>query len=79
MFRRLLFGFALIFLAVPASVQESLLDVVLTRDKLPRDAEIKHVKELNDPKFTYAILNVPPTIARAKQVLPNVKTLLLAA
>src|SRR3984893_17892995 len=42
-----------------------------------KDAGIKHVKELNDPKYTYAILNVPPAIARAKQVLPNAKHLLL--
>ena len=42
-----------------------------------KDAEIKTVQELNDPKFTYAILNVPPAIERAKQVLPNVKQLLL--
>jgi polar amino acid transport system substrate-binding protein len=42
-----------------------------------KDAGIKTVKELNDPKFTYAILNVPPAIERAKQVLPNVKQLLL--
>src|SRR5215468_9109281 len=42
-----------------------------------RDAEIKHVKELNDSKFTYAVLNVPPAIARAKLVLPQVKQLLL--
>jgi polar amino acid transport system substrate-binding protein len=42
-----------------------------------KDAGIKAVKELNDPKFTYAILNVPPAIERAKQVLPNVKQLLL--
>ena len=167
---RLLFGLALVFLAVPASAEESLLDVVLKRDKLivatystspplayvdddgklvgfeidmaheiakdllgdpnkvefvvlqsdgrfpaalsgkidfglcsttitgdravriaftrpyldtggsviaRKDAGIKTVKELNDPKFTYAILNVPPAIERAKQVLPNVKQLLL--
>ena len=42
-----------------------------------KDAGIKSVQELNDPKFTYAILNVPPAIARAKQVLPQVKQLLL--
>jgi polar amino acid transport system substrate-binding protein len=42
-----------------------------------KDAGIKTIQELNDPKFTYAILNVPPAIERAKQVLPNVKTLLL--
>jgi polar amino acid transport system substrate-binding protein len=42
-----------------------------------KDAGIKTVQELNDPKFTYAILNVPPAIARAKLVLPNVKQLLL--
>ena len=34
MLRRLLLGFALIVLAAPASTQESLLDVVLKRDKL---------------------------------------------
>ena len=42
-----------------------------------KDAGIKTIKELNDSKFTYAILNVPPAIERAKQVLPNVKQLLL--
>src|ERR1700757_125115 len=170
MLRRLLLGLALIFLAAPASAQESLLDVVLKRDKLivatystspplayvddngklvgfeidmaheiakdllgdpekvefvvvqsdgrfpaalsgkvdfglcsttifpdravriaftrpyldtggsiiaRKDAGIKTVQALNDPKFTYAILNVPPAIERAKEVLPNVKQLLL--
>ena len=170
MFGRLLFGFALVLATVPASAQESLLDVVLKRDKLivatystspplayiddngrlvgfeidmaheiakdllgdsekvelvvvqsdgrfpaalsgkvdfglcsttifpdravriaftrpyldtggsviaRKDAGIKHVLELNDPKFTYAILNVPPAIQRAKERLPNVKLLLL--
>ncbi len=42
-----------------------------------KDASIKTIQELNDPKYTYAILNVPPAIARAKQLLPNVKQLLL--
>jgi len=42
-----------------------------------KDAKIKTIQELNDPKYTYAILNVPPAIDRAKQVLPNVKQLLL--
>jgi polar amino acid transport system substrate-binding protein len=42
-----------------------------------KDAGIKTLQELNDPKYTYAILNVPPAIDRAKQVLPKVKTLLL--
>jgi polar amino acid transport system substrate-binding protein len=42
-----------------------------------RDAGIKTVQELNNSKYTYAILNVPPAIARAKQVLPNVTQLLL--
>jgi polar amino acid transport system substrate-binding protein len=42
-----------------------------------KDAGIKTIQELNDPKYTYAILNVPPAIDRAKQVLPKVKTLLL--
>ncbi len=42
-----------------------------------KDAGIKTVQALNDPEFTYAILNVPPAIERAKQVLPNVKQLLL--
>ena len=170
MFGRFLFGFALVLLTVPASAQESLLDVVLKRDKLivatystspplafvddagtlvgfeidmareiakdllgdpnkvefvvvqsdgrfpaalsgkidfglcsttitpdravriaftrpyldtggsviaRKDAGIKTVKELNDPKYTYAILNVPPAIARAKQVMPEAKLLLL--
>ena len=170
MFRRLLMGLALAFLTVPASAQESLLDVVLKRDKLivatystspplafvddagtlvgfeidmareiakdllgdpskvefvvvqsdgrfpaalsgkidfglcsttitpdravriaftrpyldtggsviaRKDAGIKTVQELNDPKYTYAILNVPPAIARAKQVMPEAKLLLL--
>jgi polar amino acid transport system substrate-binding protein len=42
-----------------------------------RDAGIKTIQELNNPKYTYAILNVPPAIARAKQVMPNVQQLLL--
>jgi polar amino acid transport system substrate-binding protein len=42
-----------------------------------KDAKIKSIQELNDPKFTYAILNVPPAIERAKQLLPKAKTLLL--
>jgi polar amino acid transport system substrate-binding protein len=42
-----------------------------------KDAKIKTIQELNDPRFTYAILNVPPAIERAKLVLPNVKQLLL--
>jgi polar amino acid transport system substrate-binding protein len=42
-----------------------------------RDAGIKTIQELNNSKFTYAILNVPPAIARAKQVMPNVQQLLL--
>ena len=42
-----------------------------------RDAGIKTIQELNNAKYTYAILNVPPAIARAKLVLPNVQQLLL--
>lgn len=42
-----------------------------------KDANIKSIQELNDPKFTYAILNVPPAIERAKQLLPKAKLLLL--
>lgn len=42
-----------------------------------KDAGIKTIQELNNPKYTYAILNVPPAIARAKELLPNVKQLLL--
>jgi polar amino acid transport system substrate-binding protein len=42
-----------------------------------KDAHISKLLELNDPKFTYAILNVPPAIARAKQVMPKVQRLLL--
>lgn len=42
-----------------------------------KDAHITKIQELNDPKYTYAILNVPPAIERTKRVLPNVKQLLL--
>ncbi|HME23670.1 MAG TPA: transporter substrate-binding domain-containing protein [Acetobacteraceae bacterium] len=42
-----------------------------------KDAGIKTIKELNDPKYTFATLNVPPAIERAKQMMPNVKLLLL--
>jgi polar amino acid transport system substrate-binding protein len=42
-----------------------------------KDAGVKSIQELNDPKYTYAILNVPPAIERAKQLLPNGKYLLL--
>jgi polar amino acid transport system substrate-binding protein len=42
-----------------------------------KDAHIGKIQELNDPKYTYAILNVPPAIERTKRVLPNVKQLLL--
>ena len=36
-----------------------------------KDANVTKVAQLNDPKFTYAILNVPPAIARTKEVLPK--------
>jgi polar amino acid transport system substrate-binding protein len=42
-----------------------------------KDANIHKIMELNDPKYTWAILNVPPSIERLKLVLPNVKQLLL--
>jgi polar amino acid transport system substrate-binding protein len=42
-----------------------------------KDANISKLLDLNDPKFTYAILNVPPAIARTKAVLPKVTQLLL--
>ncbi len=42
-----------------------------------KDAKIRTIQELDDPKFTYAILNVPPAIERAKLELPKAKTLLL--
>lgn len=42
-----------------------------------KDAGIKTLQEMNDPKYTYAILNVPPAIERAKQLLPKAKLLLL--
>lgn len=42
-----------------------------------KDAGITTLQQLNDAKFTYAILNVPPAIARTKMVMPNVKMLLL--
>ena len=170
MFRRVLFSLGLVFLAVPASAEESLLDVVLKRDKLivgtystspplayvddkgdlvgfeidlahqlakdllgdenklelvvmqsdgrfpavlsgkidcgmcsttitpdravriaftqpyidsggtvlaRKDANISNLAQLNDPKFSYAILNVPPAIERAKMVIPKVKMVLL--
>lgn len=47
--------------------------VILAR----KDANVHKIMELNDPKYTYAILNVPPAIARTKAVLPNIKQLLL--
>lgn len=42
-----------------------------------KDAKISKLSDLNDPKFTYAILNVPPAIQRAKEVMPKVTQLLL--
>ncbi len=42
-----------------------------------RDTNITKVTQLNDPKYSYAILNVPPAIERTKRVLPNVTQLLL--
>ena len=42
-----------------------------------KDANITKIAQLNDPKYTYAILNVPPAIARTKEVLPKVTQLLL--
>jgi polar amino acid transport system substrate-binding protein len=42
-----------------------------------KDAGVKAIQELNDPKYTYAILNVPPAIERANLLLPNAKHLLL--
>jgi polar amino acid transport system substrate-binding protein len=42
-----------------------------------KDAGIKTLADLNNPKFSYATLNVPPSIARTKEVLPKVTQLLL--
>jgi polar amino acid transport system substrate-binding protein len=42
-----------------------------------KDANITKIAQLNDPKYTYAILNVPPAIARTKEVLPKIQQLLL--
>ena len=42
-----------------------------------KDAGITKVTELNSDKYTYAILNVPPAIERAKRGIPNAKLLLL--
>jgi polar amino acid transport system substrate-binding protein len=42
-----------------------------------KDAGITKVMDLNNEKYTYAILNVPPAIERAKQSIPNAKLLLL--
>jgi polar amino acid transport system substrate-binding protein len=36
-----------------------------------RDANITNIQQLNDPQYTYAVLNVPTAIARTKMVLPN--------
>lgn len=42
-----------------------------------KDAHISKVQQLNDSKFSYAILNVPPAIQRTKEVLPKVRQVLL--
>jgi polar amino acid transport system substrate-binding protein len=42
-----------------------------------KDAGIKTLADLDNSKFAYAILNVPPAIARTKEVMPNVRQLLL--
>ena len=42
-----------------------------------KDANVTKITQLNDPKYTYAILNVPPAIARTKEVLPKIQQLLL--
>ena len=42
-----------------------------------KDANITKVMDLNSDKYTYAILNVPPAIERAKRGIPNAKLLLL--
>jgi len=42
-----------------------------------RDSNVTKVGQLNDPKYSYAILNVPPAIERTKRMLPNVTQLLL--
>ncbi len=42
-----------------------------------KDAGITKVMDLNSDKYTYAILNVPPAIERAKRGIPNAKLLLL--
>jgi polar amino acid transport system substrate-binding protein len=42
-----------------------------------KDAGITKVMDLNSEKYTYAILNVPPAIERAKRGIPNAKLLLL--
>jgi len=48
-------------------------DTVLVR----KDSGIKTLADLNNSKYSYAILNVPPAIARTTLALPNVKQLLL--
>ncbi len=42
-----------------------------------RDAGLTHVRQLNDPRFTYALLNNPGSIERAEQELPRAKTIVL--
>lgn len=48
-------------------------DIILARS----DANIKTLDDLNDPKFTFAMLNVPTNIERMAKYVPNVKLLLL--
>ncbi len=62
--------------AVRIAFTRSLMDTaatVLAR----KDAGITKVMDLNSDKYTYAILNVPPAIERAKRGIPNAKLLLL--
>jgi ABC-type amino acid transport substrate-binding protein len=42
-----------------------------------KDANVTKLLQLNDPKYTYAILDVPVNIEQVKAVLPKVKQLLL--
>lgn len=42
-----------------------------------KDAHVTKIQELNDPKYTYAMLNVPPAIERTNRVLPKITKLLL--
>lgn len=42
-----------------------------------KDAGVTKIQDFNDSKYTYAVLNVPPDIAHAKEILPKANLLTL--